>query len=184
MKLFNAPAEIKIEEMDEYTAEKFANEVIPTVNYGDSNQKNKTKIRNDHFISKVGEIAVSKVFLSMNCEVEGPDFKIYRGRKKSWDADLKIDGEDLAVKTQSSYAAKKYGLSWTFQCGSPRIDPLLSSLDSWVCFVKYEERNNKCIVFPPKQIKDLNGKFKHPKLSYLKGKKVVIYAENIFGEFV
>lgn len=171
---------MKVRKTDTKRATNFANKVIPTVNYADTNQTNKDKIRKDHFISKIGEIAVQRVFKSLGCKVKGPDFKIYKGRKKSWDADLQIDEEDLAVKTQSSYAAEKYGLSWTFQHGGSRYDPILSNKESWVCFVKFDEPNNKCVVYPPKQMKDLNGKFKPPKIKWLRGKKVVIYAVDIY----
>ena len=40
----------------------FADAVIETVNYRDSNQSVKEKIRDDHFVSKLGEEAVRLVF--------------------------------------------------------------------------------------------------------------------------
>ena len=39
-------------------AKKFAEAVVSTVDYTDSNQSIKTKIKDDHFISKIGEEAV------------------------------------------------------------------------------------------------------------------------------
>ena len=61
-------------------ADNFAKQVIDTVNYSDSNQFQKTKIQNDHFISKIGEEAVKKVFEEKGFTVEGLDYKIYKGK--------------------------------------------------------------------------------------------------------
>ncbi len=84
----------------------FADAVIETVNYRDSNQSVKEKIRDDHFVSKLGEEAVRFVFEKRDCVVEGPDYTIYSGKGKSWDADLKINDLEVAVKTQRRSAAK------------------------------------------------------------------------------
>src|SRR5512144_3200748 len=81
-------------------AQAFAEAVTDTVNYRDSNQTLKRKIRDDHFVSKLGEEAVKAVFEARGCIVQGPDYSIYRSKQKSWAADLKINEMDVAVKTQ------------------------------------------------------------------------------------
>lgn len=159
-------------------AQCFANEVTATVNYTDSNQNNLKKINNDHFISKLGEEAVKIVFENLGNTVTGPDYTIYHGRQKSWESDLYINGYALAVKTQKTTAAKKYGLSWTFQSSGKRKDPILQQPDAWVCFVAcHEEPPYLCTVYPPCQLKQLL--FKDPKLPHLLGKKRVVYASDL-----
>lgn len=61
----------------------FAQAVIDTVNYRDSNQAIKKKIHDDHFVSKLGEEAVRLVFESRDCMIEGPDYNIYESKQKS-----------------------------------------------------------------------------------------------------
>jgi len=152
---------------------------VDTVNYRDSNQSRKSKIQDDHFISKLGEEAVKAVFEKRGNKVIGPDYKIYDGRKKDWKSDLLVNGIEVAVKTQKKSAANKYGLSWTFQNSEIRKDPILKNPESWVCFVECDDSDEKfsCTVFPPLKIKRL--RFKEPKLPHLKGKKKVVYAEDL-----
>jgi hypothetical protein len=163
-------------------AKNFAKQVTPTIGspgsgYQDTNQFNLQKIENDHFVSKMGEEAVRIVFEQSSRKVQGPDYQIYNGKQKSWDSDLYIDGFGLAVKTQATSLAKKFGLSWTFQAGSYRKDPILNNLDAWVCFVEFNESTRQCRVYPPYQIKELT--FGEPKLDKLKGSKKVVYAESL-----
>lgn len=160
-------------------ARNFAAAVVDTVDYRDSNQAKKEKIWLDHFISKVGEEAVRIVFQRYGCTVKGPDYTIYEGKAKSWEEDLFIDGEGLAVKTQAASAARKYGLSWTFQDSEIRRDAILHQPEAWVCFVACNnlDKSYQCVVYPPLQMKQLI--FKPPKLNHLQGKKRVVYAEDL-----
>ena len=179
MRLFLHPITLEVNRMAIRRAEVFADEVIKTVNYRDSNQTNLEKIKNDHFISKIGEEAVKKVFELFKHPVKGPDYRIYKGKNKSWEEDLFIGAEGLAVKTQKQTAAKKYGLSWTFQSSGYRNDPILKDPFAWVCFVACNDESlyYECTVYPPFQIRELD--FKDPKLKYLIGKKKVVYAEDL-----
>lgn len=160
-------------------ARHFAKAVTATTNYSDSRQLIAKKIEQDHFFSKLGEEAVAAVFRDYDLHVEGPDYAIYPGRYKSWDADLTIDDRDVAVKTQSKTSADRYGLSWTFQAGSYRRDPILAIPDYWVALVLCNDQNAhfECAVFPLRQIKNLP--FGDPKLERLKGEKLVVYAESL-----
>ncbi|MDP1714786.1 MAG: hypothetical protein Q8L41_08575 [Anaerolineales bacterium] len=163
-------------------AKSFAKQVTPTIGspgggYRDTNQFNLQKIEKDHFVSKIGEEAVRIVFEQLGRRVQGPDYQIYKEKQKSWDSDLYIDGRGLAVKTQAASLAKKFGLSWTFQAGIYRKDPILNNLDAWVCFVEFNETTRQCGVYPPYQIKELT--FGEPKLDRLKGGKKVVYAESL-----
>lgn len=160
-------------------AKVFAEAVTDTVNYRDSNQTTKKKIYDDHFVSKLGEEAVRQVFITRNCEVKGPDYNIYGSKQKSWSADLEINALDVAVKTQRRSAAKRYGLSWTFQDSPKRRDPILDMADAWVCLVVYEDLKTgyEFVVYPLRKIKQLI--FEAPRLSKLLGKKQVVYLETL-----
>ncbi len=157
----------------------FADAVTETVNYRDSNQSIKEKIRDDHFVSKLGEEAVRFVFEKRDCIVEGPDYTIYSGKQKSWDADLKVNDLEVAVKTQRRSAANRYDLSWTFQDSPERRDPILDMPEAWVCLVVYEDLKDgyECVVYPLRKIKQLI--FEAPRLSKLAGKKQAVYLETL-----
>jgi hypothetical protein len=159
-------------------AKEFTNQVIGTVDYSDSQQSNKQKVWHDHFISKIGEEAVYKIYTQFTDNITKPDYKIYHGKNKNWDADIKVNNVDLAVKTQTKSSADKFGLSWTFQWGLHRKDIILDQPDSWVCFVKCDDTNSRynCIVYPAMQIKYII--FGEPKIARLRGEKKVVYAKD------
>lgn len=178
LRIFQQPLEVQINSAQIAIAKQFAQDVIATVNYRDSNQTNRAKIQNDHFISKIGEEAVATIFRQHGWQVKGPDYAIYEGKNKSWEEDLYVDDLGLAVKTQKQSSAARYGLSWTFQNSARRRDPILAMPQAWVCFVVCNERKGyNCLVYPPHQIQELV--FKDPKLAYLKGKKRVVYETDL-----
>ncbi|HRO41931.1 MAG TPA: hypothetical protein PL009_03815 [Flavipsychrobacter sp.] len=155
----------------------FSKEVTATTNYSDTNQFSIAKIKDDHFISKLGEEA-AKIVLAKYTLVTGPDYNIYLGKEKSWEDDLYVDETGIAVKTQRKTAAQKFGLSWTFQCGNFRRDVILDKPEAWVIFVEYNDLHPyNCNVYPPFQIKELS--FGEPKLSKLRGHKKVVYADTL-----
>lgn len=179
MPTFRTPQVVQLSPEAVVRAAAFADAVIATVNYRDSNQTAKQKIRDDHFVSKLGEEAVRAVFEKRDCTIEGPDYTIYSGKKKSWAADLKINALDVAVKTQRRSAAQRYGLSWTFQDSPERRDPILDRSDAWVCLVVYEDLKpeHECLVYPLRKIKQLI--FEAPRLNKLIGKKQAVYLETL-----
>lgn len=158
-------------------ADAFASAVNGTTDYSDSNQSSKSKIKKDHFISKLGEeaaYAVLKKFVTVSL----PDYAVYIGLEKSWAHDLFIAGDGIAVKTQSRSSARLYGLSWTFQCGPQRRDTILDQPEAWVLLVAYDDAApHTCYVYPPYQIKELD--FDEPRLEKLKGCKKVVYATSL-----
>ena len=179
MGTFREPQIIQLSQEAVARAAAFADDVVSTVNYRDSNQSVKKKIRDDHFVSKLGEEAVRMVFEARNAKVEGPDYNVYTGKGKSWDADLKVNELDVAVKTQRRSAAKRYDLSWTFQDSPERRDPILDTPNAWVCLVVYEDLNDgyECVVYPLRKIKQLI--FEAPRLKKLIGKKQAVYLETL-----
>jgi transposase len=162
-------------------AKRFAEKVVSTTDYSDSNQSFREKIQMDHFISNLGEEAVRKV-LQAYAKVEGPDYAIYEAKEKSWEADLLVNAMELAVKTQAQSSAIKYGRSWTFQDGMQRRDTILDKPKAWVVFVLFDDlQPYRFLVYPPFQICELT--FGEPKLAQLKGAKKVVYAEGLPGCF-
>jgi len=179
MSTFRKPQVVLLSPEAVARARAFAEAVTETVNYRDSNQAYKKKIRDDHFVSKLGEEAVKLVFETRHCRVEGPDYSIYEGKKKSWIADLKVNALEVAVKTQRRSAANRYGLSWTFQDSPRRRDPILSMPEAWVCLVAFEDLKPdfECVVYPLRKIKQLI--FESPRLSHLEGKKKTVCMETL-----
>ena len=179
MGTFRTPQTIHVPPEAVTRAKAFAEAVIETVNYCDSNQTLKKKIHDDHFVSKLGEEAVRLVFESRHCAVEGPDYTVYDGKQKSWAADLRVNSLEVAVKTQRRSAANSYGLSWMFQDSPRRRDPILAMPGAWVCLVVYEDLKPafECIVYPLRMIKQLI--FEDPRLSHLVGKKQAVYLETL-----
>ena len=179
MSTFRTPQTIHLSPEAIGRANEFADAVTNTVNYRDSNQTLKRKIRDDHFVSKLGEEAVKAVFESRGCFIAGPDYSVYDSKQKSWAADLKINQLEVAVKTQRRSAAKRYGLSWTFQDSPKRCDPILSTPEAWVCLVVCEDLKPEyeCTVYPLRKIKQLI--FEAPRLGKLVGKKQAVYLETL-----
>ena len=179
MSTFRKPQNVHLPAEAVARARTFAEAVTGTVNYRDSNQTQKKKIEDDHFVSKLGKEAVRLVFEIRHCLVEGPDYTIYEGKGKSWAADLRINSLEVAVKTQRRSAANRYGLSWTFQDSPERRDPILSMPEAWVCLVAFEDRKPdfECVVYPLRKIKQLI--FEPPKLKHLAGKKKTVSMETL-----
>lgn len=179
MKFYSSIQQVSVSIDAVKSAWAFAKKVSFTTDYSDSNQKKFLKIRDDHFVSKLGEEAC-KIVLNEFADVAGPDYKIYYGKEKSWEEDLFINGIGLAVKTQRRTNAQKYSLSWVFQAGNERRDIILNKPEAWVVFVEYDDTppcNYRCNVYPPFQIKELQ--FEEPKLEHLKASKKVVYARSL-----
>lgn len=179
MPTFRTPQVVHLPAEAVARAQAFADAVTSTVDYRDSNQTERQKIRDDHFVSKLGEEAVRAVFESRHCKIDGPDYAIYTGKRKSWAADLQVNGLEVAVKTQRRSAADRYGLSWTFQDSPERRDPILETPEAWVSFVVFEDTGPgfACIVYPLLKVKKLV--FDPPSRAHLVGKKRVVYLEKL-----
>jgi hypothetical protein len=178
MSTFKTPQVIRIPADAKKRASEFAKAVTATVNYKDSNQSVQAKIQDDHFVSKLGEEAVRILFEGRECSVVGPDYGVYEARRKSWAADLRVNGLDVAVKTQRRSAGNRYDVSWTFQDSPERRDPILDDPDAWVCLVVYEDlQEDVCLVYPLRKIKQLI--FERPRLAKLVGKKKAVYLETL-----
>ena len=179
MKFYTSVKKVVLSNQVVERARRFAGLVAATTDYSDTNQTLANKIIQDHFVSKLGEEA-TKMVLNHYAPVAGPDYTIYEGKQKSWEADLFVNKIPLAVKTQPTSAAIRYGLSWTFQCGVKRRDMILDQPEAWVVFVEYDDYNapyTTCFVLPPFQMKNLV--LAEPRLDKLKGHKKVVYATSL-----
>jgi len=156
---------------------RFAERVSMTTNYSDCGQNDFNLKAYQHYVGKLGELAVY-LYLKDSYDITEPDFKIYEVKDKSWDSDLKIENEHLSIKAQDIQSAKKFGLSWTFQyIKGGRSD---SSIKKNITVIPTLYDNTyyndlRVVVFP--SIKIENVKFGEPKKKSLKGKKLVMYAE-------
>jgi len=159
----------------------FAEKVSITTNYSDCNQNNFNLKVYQHYIGKLGELAVY-LYLKDKHNITKPDFKIYETKNKSWDSDLKISNKHLSIKTQDVKSAKRFELSWTFQyIKNGRKD---SSIKNNTIVIPTLYDNNyykdlRIIIFPSINIKEI--KFGEPKKQSLKGKKLVMYATDNYN---
>lgn len=157
---------------------KFANECVDTnLNmYNRRNQKNRNKIMNDIYFGKLAEYGVYKYLRMLKHHCTEPDTEIYKARKKSYDADLKVDHKfDIHVKTQTLVQAEKYGVSWMFQ----KRDPLIKEPkdNDFIFLTLLDTRSgsfNLLGVANALHIQDLYG---DPKIEWLNTKKTLYYID-------
>jgi hypothetical protein len=169
---------IKIPEKVRKKCKKFALDCAGTNadEYAKRNQKNLTKIQLDIAIGKAGEWAAQHYLLNKGWKCSDPDFEIYIGKKKSFDADLTLSGDpdlDVHVKSQSQDSAKKYGISWLFQ----KKDPLYRDKcqkDLIIGTVVSDDLSEATIVMEGSVAKLVFGE---PKVRQLRNSKVAIYLD-------
>lgn len=89
--------------------------------YASRNQFDVDKIKNDIYLGKVAEYAVYNHYYQNFGKISKPDVKVYRGKDKSYDADLKTKKSLVHVK--SYFSKSSYPPSWVFQ----KSDPLVHS---------------------------------------------------------
>lgn len=164
----------------------FANKVVTTTDYSDSQQTDKEKKIKNFFIGKLGEEVVYGVLKDHNIQSfnitgkEGPDYSIYEQKQKRWNCDLYIKLYDkyigITIRTQASSIAKYFGVNWIIQSiKTGRYDPSQDNPDSLVCLVECDDsyRYYPCIVYPlyrmnELKISDIQGKYSESKRIILK----------------
>jgi hypothetical protein len=87
--------------------------------YASRNQFDLDKIKNDIYLGKVAEYAVYNHYYQNFGKISKPDLKIYRGKDKSYDADLKTKKSLVHVK--SFFGKSNYDPSWVFQKNDPLV---------------------------------------------------------------
>lgn len=149
-------------------------------------QRNSTKIKHQTAVGKMGEFASQAYLQSLGHECSAPDCKVYTnktGRKKSWDSDLIVNEHKIAVKTQDSASAKRYGESWIFQKGGNGYrghrDPIIDKGESFVLFVTLSIGDKTARVRGPFHMSNIRKYFKAPKIHALKFSKACVYLKDI-----
>ncbi len=134
------------------------------------------KVIDDIVSGKMGEycayMTISKYFPDVVTE---PDLEIYKGRRKSFGADLSVGDIGVHVKTQSFGSIKRYGKSWLFQ----KSDKLVSSPSEKdiIAFVSVGEDGEAVFDFACRAV-DLVSVYGTPKVpSYANTKKALYYID-------
>ena len=128
------------------------------------------KARNDIFIGKIAEFAVSRSIPGCS----EPDVTIHE--KPTWGADLKLpDGTKVHVKTQSVEQAAKYGTSWIFE----KKDRGVKSKKPGIAALCVSNSDGSVCIHAIVPVQYLHDKelFKPTKLKFRD--KVAIYAEDL-----
>lgn len=172
---------INLTDSEKEKAMKFAEQVVDTTDYSDTDQTSRNKVKTDHYCSKLSEQAVYKHYKNLGESITEPDYTIYDKDHKSFTCDLVLNNTKLAIKTQKKSDADRYGLSWVFNL-STRKDPMLKNPKQWIVFTECIDTDGSwdIIIYPPKQVKNIV--FKEPFKENLKNKKRVVYAKDIYSE--
>lgn len=151
-------------------------------------QTNPARIKHQTAVGKMGELVACDWLRKKGYNCSDPDFKIYAGRKKSWESDMHILSSDgkfkVACKAQDEVSAKRYGRSWIFQKGGRgygHTDPVIQSGESLSVFVSLNLEAGTSEVMGPFRMCDMRPLFKEPRLKSMKHSKVALYWEDMKG---
>jgi hypothetical protein len=135
------------------------------------------------------ELGLFLYLKSEDVEITEPDFKIYKGKDKSWGSDAIVANYfRVSVKGQDISSAHRFGLSWTFQdIAGGRSDTMLVSNDDSKIVIPGLYDNLQIyqpsdfnyyylILFPPIKIGEV--KWGKPFKKSLVGTKRVLYAKD------
>lgn len=168
---------IKITDKQRQTAEEFAD--LRCEQNQALYQKRGGFKRLDILVGAMGEIGAWKYFKKRGFTVSKPDFNIYEGRKKSFDADLRSGKRHFHIKAQSQVSVKRYGYSWLMQRSDPVLKKVQYNHYMVPCAVDLEKNIVEifgCISFKAILEKGLIGECKHPAFRTY---KVAIYLESL-----
>lgn len=159
---------IKIPTYWKKKCEKFAEEAIESSKnlYYYRGTKNLDKIKEDIYVGKMGEVGVYLHLKGYGCSK--PDFAIYKGRRKSFDADLFVNQIPTHVKSQTKESANRYGNSYLFQ----KSDPVVINPNEDLFYGTLVEGNTVTII---KECKINELTFEPCKVSWFNKTKVAIY---------
>ena len=150
-------------------------------NYKRRGQGNLTKITNDIHTGKLLELGAYKMLKKLGIPVLFPDFTIYEGKGKSWDADLEAQGMYFHCKSQTEDSVKKYGLSWLLSYGITGTDTLFKHQRPTDFLVPGYISGRSAIICGIFSIKDImeNGLIGMPKLPQMYRSKRAIYWKDL-----
>jgi hypothetical protein len=144
--------------------------------YAQRGQTDKVAIIRQIAQGKIAELMVYK-YLKQQFSVREPDFQIYTGRRKSYEADLTDGFLRFHIKAQDYESARRYGVSWVF---TPK-DPLLTepAAEDILVLVLLKNDTVKIMGFLSALTAQEKGLYADPKLKRLKGLKAVLYLKTI-----
>ena len=146
------------------------------------NQFNKAAMVHQTTTGKLAEWGVTLHCMDKSRKITDPDMVIYNATKKSFDADLQLDGEDLHVKSQSVESAQRFGTSWMFQYGGHgfgHTDPLLKKENGYVAFCVVDFARKAVIIHGICNFDTLRKRLREPVKETLKKTKRCIYLEDL-----
>jgi len=126
-----------------------------------------------------GKIAELMVYhhLRKKFNVDEPDFNIYKGKKKSFAADLTDGFLRFHIKGQDDESARRYGISWVFTPSDPLVTkPMAQDI---MVLVLLKNDTVKIEGFLSALTAKEQNLYEDPKLERLRGHKVVLYMKRI-----
>jgi len=158
---------------------RFADEQLETSKhlYAYRGESRIDKIREDIIVGKLGECAAYQYLDYLGFKVSRPDFKIYKGRRKSFDADFSCENGLFHVKSQSEVSRKRYGASWLVQ----RKDPMLQNPEENEYFLFITVSGRECEILGLVPVADIvdNGLLEECRVPSYRHTKYALYFENI-----
>ena len=102
------------------------------------NKRDPKRVKEQIYAGKMAEYAVFNFLVDKYERVSEPDIMIYGAEKKSYDADIRVDGNNLHIK--SCAYGTKYPNSWLFQ-PTDKVTTEPNEKDM-IAFVMYEGSTN------------------------------------------
>lgn len=181
--------QIKINDDWYLQSHNFAEQCMETcrTNYSRRGQNNPEKIIEDIHCGKLVELGVYKLLKTVGQSPTFPDFTIYEGKKKSYDADIYSGKYRFHVKGQTEQSMRSHSPSWLFTYGKYSKDPLLVSPEKTDFLVPGYVKGRDVIIwgiYPFVDIceKGIIGLPKVPKMGYYKRAIYKVDLDFEFGE--
>ena len=133
-------------------------------------------IRNGKLAEEISYSLLSKNFPNLSA----PDYQIYQAGQKSWDADLKNDKIQIAVKSQNKETAERFGLSWIFSKNDTNVFDT-NDQHHYACFVMLDLKRSYGVLKAIVSIEWLkqNNLFKPLRKANLNSTKVAVYYDDL-----
>ena len=155
--------------------------------YSDCGQTNVEKKTYQKYYSKIIEWAFERYIINENkYKIITPvDYKYYPPNKRKWKEDLTIQDKKtektlkVSLKSTTLETAKKYGISWSWQCDRKRrVDPIIDHPENYLVALGIYAYDKAYGVYIGEATK-IWHLLKAPKVSILKNKKQCIYLKDI-----
>jgi len=133
----------------------------------------------DILAGSMGEYATTLALRRRGIAASLPDFCIYKGRQKSYKADLSCNKNEYHVKSQTTDSRDKYGNSWLLQ----RTDPMLKDPkdNEYLIFTNVDIDKATVEILGCVKVKDIidNDLIGECKVNWFRKTKVALYWDDI-----